>query len=1402
MKHFRLLISSTLFVFGLMANAQAQVQIVETIAGGGSSLGDGGLAINAQFSGNYFIVLDSFGNLYISDQTANRIRMITASTGIITTIGGTGTYPGTYSGDLGPATAAKINTPIGIAVIPNGDSVYFSDEANNRIRLINMVTGIITTIAGTGTASSTGDGGAAATATVWTPKGISVDRNKNVYFAEAGTGGGGTASNKVRMISAATGIITTVAGTANTTGFAGDGGLAIATACKLSGPRGVTLDAADNIYIADEGNDRIRMVSASTGIITTVAGWSPTTPAGAYGGDGGSAIATACRLNAPTDIRFDPAGNMYIADQTNNRIRSVSPAGIITTIVDASGTGALLDGRPATAAEIKEPLALAILPNGNYYISDYGNVRIREAYPNHAPYFSGATRDTLNICENASAPASLSSILSTVDSDKNQTETWTLLTGSGLGPFNGSVPTSTTAASNGGLVSPPGSYGYTVASGISGLDSFVIQVSDGIAIAYDTVIVVINPLPVVAPVTGGGITTVCQLATLPLGDDSTGGVWSASNAHATVNSTSGLVTGATVGTDVISYTITNACGPTRQLYTVTVNPLPNAGTITGSVSSVCTGTTIVLTDAAPGGTWTSAIGNATVVAGTVTGVTVGSETISYTTSNSCGAVSALYPLSVIALPDPTVSTTGGAAAVVCQDASIVLTDASASGTWSASNGNATVTAGAVTGVTPGTDDISFTATNACGTTVGTLTVTVNPIADAGILSGPTGICIGGSPITILDLGGTTGGIWSASNGNATVTSGVVSAVSAGNDTIGYNVTNSCGTITATINIAVTGIPDAGTVTGPTSVCPGSYIVLSDAIVGGTWTSSTTGVSVSNDTVNGVTPGTALIYYTVSYTCGTATATYPITINAFPAPAAISGASGVCVGSTTLLTDVSSGGSWSVSNSSASVTGGLVLGVSAGTDTIMYSLTNVCGTVAASMPIAVNPIITPAVTFTGSLGFTTCPGQPVTYIATPVNGGAAPVYQWRVNAFVLGATNTFTYTPTTGDRIICTMTSDAGCISTANAADTVTVVVKPTLTPSVHISTGVLGDTVCISTPTTFTATPVNGGTTPNYQWTVNGTAAAVGNPYTYIPSNGDIVAVALTSSYQCPSPATVTSNSVTMTVNTTELPTVSITVNPGNPICAGASATFTVHSLYEGLTPFYRWTINGLNVATGPTHSYTPSNGDVVYAMLASSSSCSIADSVFSNHITMATETAPSISVSITAVQGISIGIGQMDTMVAVVTSTALSPTYQWFLNGVPQAGATSAIYIYSRATAGSDIVTCAVTTGDACDVNAVSSPLNMSVGVTLTSVKQEATVTGELKLLPNPNNGTFTMNLLSDNDEQAQVVITNIVGEKVKEFTIATNKDAEIKLNQAPGLYFISATTAQGKYVAKVVVN
>jgi uncharacterized repeat protein (TIGR03803 family) len=334
---------------------------IATVAGDGTQgySGDGGPAISAELQSPY-VFLDSAGNMYITSDNLGdcRVRKVTASTGIISTVAGNGTCG--FSGDGGPATSAEME-PIGVAVDAAGD-IFIVDDGNARIRKVTASTGIISTVAGNGTQGYSGDGGPATSAELNRPFGAAVDGAGNLYIADE-------FNNRIRKVTASTGIISTVAGD-GTEGFSGDGGSA--TSAELAFPVSVALDSVGDIYLVDGLNERVRKVTASTGDISTVAG----NGTAGYSGDGGPA--TSAELNAPTSLALDSAGDIYIADYSNYRIRKVTAlTGIISTAAGDGTFGFSGDGGAATSAEIRTPCNVATDVIGNIYIGDCANERVR-----------------------------------------------------------------------------------------------------------------------------------------------------------------------------------------------------------------------------------------------------------------------------------------------------------------------------------------------------------------------------------------------------------------------------------------------------------------------------------------------------------------------------------------------------------------------------------------------------------------------------------------------------------------------------------------------------------------------------------------------------------------------------------------------------------------------------------------------------------------------------------------------------------------------------------------------------------------------------------------------------------------------------------------------------------------
>ena len=376
------LIPPVFFILWLLSQASG-AQTIVTVAGNGinGNSGDGGPATLASFSCPDDIALDSKGNLYIADACNLLIRKVDMATGVISTVAGDGTLNPGYTGDGGPATLASFNYPSGLA-FDSQDNLYISDYYNEVVRKVDATTGIITTVVGSVTVSGgvsiglsgfSGDGGPATLATLNNPLRLKFDSAGDLLIADSENGA-------IRKVNMATGIITTIAGT-GVMGYSGDGGPA--TLAQMAEPQGMDFDLAGNLYVTDSDNHVVRKINISTGIITTFAG----TGGIGYTGDGGAAT-LATMSEEPDGILVGCGDNVYVTDDYNNVIRMVSGStGNISTFAGAvtvSGgvsigiSGYSGDGGPPFGAEMSHPEALIYDKNGNIYEVEYNNAVVRK----------------------------------------------------------------------------------------------------------------------------------------------------------------------------------------------------------------------------------------------------------------------------------------------------------------------------------------------------------------------------------------------------------------------------------------------------------------------------------------------------------------------------------------------------------------------------------------------------------------------------------------------------------------------------------------------------------------------------------------------------------------------------------------------------------------------------------------------------------------------------------------------------------------------------------------------------------------------------------------------------------------------------------------------------------------
>jgi sugar lactone lactonase YvrE len=338
---------------------------IVTIAGNGTQgfFGDNGPATAAGLDSPEGLALDTSGDLYIADTHNHRVRRLSLATGMITTVGGTGTAG--YSGDGASATAAQLDQPTALA-LDAGNNLYFADTGNHRIRRVDATTGIITTVAGNGIQGYSGDNGPAANAAIDSPTGVAVAAN-SLYLAD-------THNQRIRRLDLMTGMITTIAGSGSL-GCSGD--TALANSAALALPHGLTVDPSGNIYIADAGNHRIRRIDAVTGVISTVAGNGTQT----FSGDNGPAISAS--LDTPRAVTLSASNLVTLADTGNQRIRQLdaapAPATEIHTIAGLGVTvpGALTLNAPSVIAygtgQVLAVLSTSSPATGNVAFLDAGN---------------------------------------------------------------------------------------------------------------------------------------------------------------------------------------------------------------------------------------------------------------------------------------------------------------------------------------------------------------------------------------------------------------------------------------------------------------------------------------------------------------------------------------------------------------------------------------------------------------------------------------------------------------------------------------------------------------------------------------------------------------------------------------------------------------------------------------------------------------------------------------------------------------------------------------------------------------------------------------------------------------------------------------------------------------------
>ncbi len=957
----------------------------------------------------------------------------------------------------------------------------------------------------------------------------------------------------------------------------------------------------------------------------------------------------------------------------------------------------------------------------------------------------------------------------------------------------------------------------------------------------------VNPMP--GAITGPA--TVCAGSSISLSATPSGGTWSSSAAATASVDASGSVTGVAPGSVTISYTLPGGCYTTQA---ITVNLSPTA--ITGP-TDVCVGSAITLASSPAGGTWvstTTSVGTIDASTGVLTGITSGTTVVTYTISSGC---SMLRTITVNPLPTPligpdtlcvgvtlTYSTSGGSGIwsntgttlyydsftgvittvapgndtliftlmttgcsvwkaitvdagpsaifgtfAVCEGGTAFVYDTSAGGVWSSSD--TTIAnidySGTITGVNAGTVTIYYTQTTAraCAAQA---TFVVNPLPAA--IGGPSAVCLNSS-ITLTNS--LAGGTWTSSDASIatiTPTGGVLTGIAVGSVTITYTSAAGC---EAYKTITVNALP--GTITGPSAVCQGLVITMGNSVPGGTWSSSNSAIATADATtgdVTGVSGGGVIISYALGTGCY---ATTSVTVN--PTPASISGAPDVCLGSTTLYSDGTAGGSWSTSSSSiASVSaGGLITGVGTGYATITYTLATGCLT---ARTILVNPLPT---VITGANNV--CVGS-TTALTDTVTGGS-----WTTSSSAIASVDlitgivsgvsagscTITYTigsgcfitmpltvnplpaSITGTFSVCEYSNVTLSNATAGGTWTSANTAIATVDPSTGVVTGIAAGSTFIyyTLPTgcnlsvAFTVNPVPvaitgttsvceaGATTtlsdatPGGTWTTSNAAIASVNSASGVVTG--VTAGATTITY------TVAGCYNTTTVTVRALPGAGITPLGDTVICPG---TFVILTSTTGTGYTYQW-YNGASVIAGETNSFYTAYGAGNYRVSVTNTfGCNSLSIPMSVTVSPSTATITPGSTTTFCVGG----------SVALNANTGTGLTYQWLVGGTAIAGATGATY--AAITSGNYSVVVTNAAGCSATSTAVSVTVMAAPAGTVTVTGLLSFCSGDSVLLSADSSATATY--------QWKLGGTNIAGATDRNYVAST-----------PGSYTVYEVNAAG---------
>ena len=999
---------------------------------------------------------------------------------------------------------------------------------------------------------------------------------------------------------------------------------------------------------------------------------------------------------------------------------------------------------------------------------------------------------------------------------------------------NGSVHDSVSAS---GVV-----YGISV-----GTDTIGYTVTN--ACGNDTVnyMITIGTTPLVGAISGP--TVVCVGAPVSFSETTTGGTWSNHNTSLDTISSMGVDYALHYGFDSLFYSVTNGCGTTKVHFNILADTMLAPAVISGP-SGVCVGSTIILTKSVTGGVWSHVDSLADTLHGlavaVITGRAAGLDTVYYTRSNSCGIVKGWHTVQVDTLNAGMISGID----VICAGTTDTLMDPSTAGMWSTfSSSIATVNAnGVLSALSAGIDTVYYSISNSCGTRQASMPVFVKPAPNAGMIYGSNQVCVGSS-VNIYDtvLHDTLSvGAWSNRHSSLdniaafTKDSVMITAVAAGIDTISFSVTNSCGTAVASYVVSMDTLTHPTAITGANHVCVGASTTLMSMPAGGIWISNNSAIGTIDAMGNltGVAFGADTIYYAYTNACGTDTVKTADSVYSLPDVGVISGAGSVCMGGSVTLSESVSGGTWSATNTLGSITsGGVFMGTMSGIDTVYYAVSNThCIGKAAmfenidTLPVAY-PITGPSNVCTGGVILLENANTWGTHLWYTTNGKASITTTGLLSGMASGS-----------DTVIYAFANACG-VDTESYA----VTIQSPLTSGLLVGPAF----VCQGSSVTFTDTLADGvwlsgspyiasiDATSTYSAVITGRHVGTSLiSYTFWNACGAVTDTQTISVFGEALPIggvdSVGVGGYRTLTNTTPGGVWSST----NTLLATVDVTGKVHGLLAGLDTIMYTVTNpcGTSVAFVPMQVGNKPSAGAIFGIdtVCAGLNINLGDTAILGG-TWSTSNAKAEVDAYGIVTGVN-GPG-LDTVSYSVTNGFGSgvATKKIYVNSVPVVS----VHHYNLVVLGGQyplLDTPATGTWWSSDYSSITfaggkmiviAPSHDTVnwndtliytvtnlcGVTRDTliyflpnphvlVENVPNPVSSVNVFPNPGNGSFTLHFGSEISETANVVISNIMGQKVIEFTVQSNTLTPVTIDQADGVYLLSAYTATARFDIKVVVT